>query len=73
VGSRTSALSIATALTDNAALYNDPGRINTEYGKRMAVTAADIQKAAKSYLRTGNRVVITTVPAAAGAPAAKQN
>lgn len=69
-GPRESALSMAVTFADNTALYNDPNRINTEYEKRLAVTAADIQKAARAYLRAGNRIVITTVPAAASAPAA---
>ena len=68
VGTRESMLSTAISLADNTALYNDPNRINTEYEKRLAVTAADIQKAARNYLRTANSVVVTTVPAAA-APA----
>jgi predicted Zn-dependent peptidase len=34
----------------------------------MAVTAADIQKAAKAHLTNSNRVVFVTTPAA-GAPA----
>jgi predicted Zn-dependent peptidase len=65
VGTRESMLATAISLADNTALYNDPNRINTEYEKRLAVTAADIQKAARTYLRTANRVVVTTVPAAA--------
>jgi predicted Zn-dependent peptidase len=69
VGTRESMLATAISLADNTALYNDPNRINTEYEKRLAVSAADILKAAKIYLRTANRVVVTTVPAAA-APAA---
>jgi zinc protease len=76
VGSRESALNIAISLADAAALYDDPNRVNTEFEKRRAVTAAEIQKAAKAYLRTANRVVIVTQPAAAppAAPAApKQN
>jgi predicted Zn-dependent peptidase len=76
VSSRESVLSNAIALADSAALYNDPNRVNTEYEKRLAVTAAEIQKAAQAYLRTANRVVIVTQPAAAAAPMpapAKQN
>jgi len=69
IGPRESTLSTAVSLADGAALYNDPNRINTEYAKRLAIGAADIQKAAKAYLRTGNRVVIVTQPAASGAPA----
>ena len=67
---RESVLSIAANLADDAALYNDPNRINTEPERRMAVTAVDIQNAAKKYLRNANRVVLTTVPAAR--PAAPQ-
>ncbi len=73
---RESVLSTAVSLADNAALYNDPNRINTEYEKRLAVTAADIQKAAKEYLRTSTRVVVDTIPAPAAPPkppAPKQN
>ena len=64
ISSRTSALSRAMQLADDAVMYNDPNRINTTLEKRMAVTAVDIQNAAKTYLRTANRVVIHTVPAA---------
>jgi len=68
---RESVLSIAIALADSTALYNDPGRINTEPEKRLAVSAADIQKAAKTYLRAANRAVVVSVPAPAAArPAA---
>ena len=75
VSPRGSVLSIATTLADNAALYNDPGRINSEYEKRLAVTPADMQKAAKTYLRTANRAVVISKPAAPAAPAPmpKQN
>jgi zinc protease len=69
---RESVLSTAIALADDAALYNDPNRFNTEPEKRLAVTAEEIQSAAKKYLRNANRVVIVTVPATApskaGAP-----
>jgi zinc protease len=68
VSPRGSVLSIATSLADNAANYNDPSRINTEYEKRLAVTPADMQKAAKTYLRTANRVVVITKPAATPPP-----
>jgi zinc protease len=72
---RENVLSTAISLADDTALYNDPNRINAEPEKRLAVTAADIEKAAKQYLRTANRIVVVTQPAAAGAPrpAAKQN
>jgi predicted Zn-dependent peptidase len=73
VSGRESALNTAISLADDAALYNDPNRINTESDKRLAVTAADIQKAAQAYLKASNRVVVTTVPATPPRPAAKQN
>ena len=72
VGSRQSELNIAITLADDTALYNDPNRINTETDKRLAVTAADIEKAAKTYLRTSNRVVVVSMPATARPPAAQQ-
>jgi zinc protease len=68
VAPRESVLSTAISLADNTALYNDPNRMNTEHEKRRAVTAAEIQKAAQAYLRTANRVVIVTQPAATAAP-----
>ena len=68
VSTRGSTLSMAISLADAAALFNDPGRIDTEYAKRMAVTAGDMQKAAKTYFRVANRVVVVTVPAAPGGP-----
>jgi predicted Zn-dependent peptidase len=61
--SRESVLNTAITLADDAALYNDPNRINTQNEKRLAVTAADIQKAAKTHLRTANRVVVVSLPA----------
>jgi len=71
--SRESMLSIAVTLADDAALYDDPNRINTENEKRLAITPADIQKAAKTWLRNSNRVVVVTEPAAKpGASAPKQ-
>jgi zinc protease len=59
----------AQQLADNAAMYNDPNRINTNTEKLLAVTAAEVQRVAKTYLRDSNRIVIQTVPAAPGAPA----
>ena len=68
VGGRESVLSMAANLADSTALYNDPNRINTEYEKRLAVTPADIQKAAQKYMRQANRVVVVSVPAGGGPP-----
>jgi zinc protease len=72
VGIRESALNRATSLADNAVLYNDPNRVNTNPEKIAAVTAADVQRVATEYLQTIKRVVVHTVPAAApGAPPAR--
>jgi zinc protease len=69
---RMSALGRAQALADGAALYSDPNRINTELDKQAAVSAAGIQKAVKTYLVASNRVVVETVPAAAGESRARR-
>jgi predicted Zn-dependent peptidase len=69
VAVRESALSRAMSLADNAANYNDPNRINTTTDKMTAVTAADVERVTKSYLRNDNRVVMYTLPAAASGPA----
>jgi len=65
VAVRESALSRAMSLADNAANYNDPNRINTLTDKMTAVTAADVERVTKAYLRNDNRVVMYTLPAAA--------
>ena len=67
VNIRESSLGRAQSLADNAVLYDDPNRINTQPEKIAAVTAADVQRVAQTYLQTGNRVVVHTMPA--GAPA----
>ena len=71
VSLRESALNRANQLADNAVLFNDPNRINTNTDKIMAVTAADVARVAKAYLRVENRVVMHTLPAAAPPAAAK--
>ena len=65
VNVRESALGRAQSLADNAVLYNDPNRINTNPDKISAVTAADVQRVAAKYLQTTNRVVVHTLPEAA--------
>ena len=65
VAMRESALSRAISLADSASMYDDPNRINTNTDKLAAVTPADIQRVAKAYLRSDNRVVMTTFPEAA--------
>ena len=65
VGLRESALSRAVSLADDAVLYNDPNRSNTWPARMAAVTAADVQRVARTYLRTDNRIVMHTLPGAA--------
>ena len=64
VAVRTSALSRAITLANDASVYNDPNRLNTEPDKLMAVSAADVQRVARTYLRSENRVLLETTPAA---------
>ena len=66
---RESALNRALTLADNAVLYNDPNRINTLTDRLSSVTAADVQRVARTYLRPTNRIVMHTLPGA-GTPAA---
>jgi hypothetical protein len=40
--------------------------VNTEIDAQLAITAADIQKAAKADLVKANSVVVVTTPAAGG-------
>jgi predicted Zn-dependent peptidase len=70
VGMRESVLNRALTLADNAVLYNDPNRINTLPDRLSAVTGADVQRVARTYLRTTNRIVMHTLPGAGAPPAA---
>jgi predicted Zn-dependent peptidase len=65
--SRITALSRAQALADAAAVFDDPNKVNTDSDLQLAVTAADIQRAAKAHLVAANRVVFVTRPAAGAA------
>ena len=71
ISGQESSLMRAVNLADDAVIYNDPGRMNTEPQKELDATAADIERVAKAYLRTSNRTVVTTVPAAAKKDGAK--
>jgi zinc protease len=61
---RESALSRAVGLADNAVMYDDPNRVNTDPDRLAAVTAEDLQRVAETYLREENRIVIYTMPTA---------
>jgi zinc protease len=71
VAMRESVLNRAISLAEGASMYDDPNRINTNTDKLAAVTPADIQRVAKAYLRSDNRVVMTTFPEAAPPAPAK--
>jgi zinc protease len=63
VSVRESALNRAVTLANDASVYNEPNRINTQPEKLMAVSAADVQRAARTYLRNENRILMETTPA----------
>ena len=69
VGLRESSLGRAQSLADNAALYNDPNRLNTMPEKVAAVAAPEVQRVVTTYLKTSNRVVVHTLPGGGPAPA----
>ena len=69
VGLRESSLGRAQSLADNAALYNDPNRINTTPEKVAGVAAPDVQRVVTTYLKNSNRVVVHTLPGGGPAPA----
>ena len=58
----------ANLLGHYAVYYNDPGLINGVQEKIDRVTALDIQRAARAYLKETNRTVVWTVPKPPGQP-----
>ena len=61
----TSTLQRAVQLGEYAMFFNDPGLINTRTDKILKVTAADVQRVARSYLVDARRSVVHVVPAPA--------
>jgi zinc protease len=59
------AMGKAEALQQATLFYGDPGRIRTAMDPYMAVTAADVQRVARQYLRPENRAVVITLPGSA--------
>jgi len=72
IQSAQSTLGRAAALADDANNFGDPDLVNQGYQKTAAVTKADIQRVAKTYLTEENRTVIVTIPKKAVAPPPKQ-
>lgn len=62
VQTRNSTLFTAIQLGQNAVYYNDPGLINTAYGKLMSVTAAQVKEVASKYLVPAHRSIVITMP-----------
>jgi zinc protease len=64
VGGLTSSLQRAIQLAEFAASYGDTNLINQRVDRLMKVTAADVQRVARTYLVPENRTVVTTTPKA---------
>jgi zinc protease len=62
VGGLTSSLQRAIQLAEFAASYSDTSLINQRVDRLMKVTAADVQRVARTYLVPENRTVVTTTP-----------
>jgi zinc protease len=56
------AMGKAEALQKATLYFGDPGTIRTAMDPYMAVTAADVQRVARQYLRPENRAVVITLP-----------
>ena len=52
----------ANSLGHFAVYYDDPELINTVWGKYDRITAADVQRVARTYFKETNRTVVTTLP-----------
>jgi len=64
IQTRSSMLGIANQLGTATIFYNDPNLINTAYEKLIAVTAEQVQQAARKYLVPAHRSVVITMPGA---------
>ena len=65
VAGLTSSLQRAMQLADYAASFGDTSLINQRVDRIMKVTAADVQRVARTYLVPENRTVVVTAPRAA--------
>ena len=62
VRSRQTASGIALALVHATTERGDPGVVNADLDRYLAVTAADVMRVAQTYLRAENRTVIEYLP-----------
>lgn len=63
----TSALDKAEALAESETYFGDPGRINGEMDRYMAVTRDDIKRVAQKYLDPSHRIILKyTTPSKGG-------
>jgi zinc protease len=62
VSGLTSSLTRAIQLADFAANFGDPALINQRVDRIAKVTAADVQRVARTYLTAENRTVVITMP-----------
>ena len=62
VAGLTSSLQRANQLTEFAADFGDPGLINRRVERITKVTAADVQRIARTYFTAENRTVVITTP-----------
>ena len=54
--------SIAVALVRSAVERDDPGAVNADLDRYRAVTAADVQRVARTYFTDANRTTVTYLP-----------
>jgi zinc protease len=67
-----SSLGRAITMSQDALYFNDPGRINARPARIAAVTAADVQRVARTYLVPERRTVVITTPKPAAAKGGAQ-
>jgi predicted Zn-dependent peptidase len=62
ISRNTTMAGISESLANFYTFYGDPGLINTEIERYLAVTPEDIVEAARKYLVPENRVVLNYLP-----------
>jgi zinc protease len=64
IGSLGSSFDRAVLLAEYTAFLGKPDKINTQLDEIAAVSAADVQRVARKYLRSDSRTVVVTIPKA---------